>query len=279
MKTLTKLFLAAASGVFALSCVTDATSDLVVKHGDGPTTEITLSLEESRTQLGEEADGVYPLYWSEGDAISANGVASNALTAQQAGSAVAGFVVSGELKTPYCIAYPAAAANQVLFAAQQTHASNTSFGAGVSTMYGYSENGLNVELKHLTGVLKIGVTGSATLSHAQISTVDRAPIAGAFDFDFATGVATATKASECVINYSFGEGATLSSTPTYLHVAAPAGTYDELYVTLYDNAGGVMYAIVKADENKPLSAGKVRAFSNAISYVPNNAVYVISDAA
>ena len=279
MKTLTKLFLAAASGVFALSCVTDATSDLAVKHGDGPTTEITLSLEESRTQLGEEADGVYPLYWSEGDAISANGVASNALTAQQAGSAVAGFVVSGELKPPYCIAYPAAAANQVLFAAQQTHASNTSFGAGVSTMYGYSENGLNVELKHLTGVLKIGVTGSATLSHAQISTVDRAPIAGAFDFDFATGVATATKASECVINYSFGEGATLSSNPTYLHVAVPAGTYDELYVTLYDNAGGVMYATVKADENKPLSAGKVRAFSNAINYAPNNAVYVISDAA
>ena len=278
MKNLFKLFLAVVA-MFAYSCVTDTTEDLGLQVGGGQTTEITLSLEESRTQLGEMVDGLYPLYWSEGDAISANGVASNALTAQQAGSAVAGFVVSGELKPPYCIAYPAAAANQVLFAAQQTHASNTSFGAGVSTMYGYSENGLNVELKHLTGVLKIGVTGSATLSHAQISTIDRAPIAGAFDFDFATGVATATKASECVINYSFGEGATLSSTPTYLHVAVPAGTYDELYVTLYDNAGGVMYAIVKADENKPLSAGKVRAFSNAISYVPNNAVYVISDAA
>ena len=277
MHKLTKLFVAVVAGAFALSCVTDTTEDLGVKLGGQ--TEITISLEESRTQLGEQADGIYPLYWSEGDAISANGVASTALSATQAGSAAATFVINGELKAPYCITYPAAAANQVLFAAQQSHVGNTTFGAGVSTMYGYSEDGLNIELQHLTGVLKIGVTGSAVLSHAQISTIDRAPIAGAFDFDFATGEATATEASECVINYSFGDGVQLSNEATYLHVAVPAGIYNELYVTLFDNAGGVMYATVKADESKPLAVGKVRAFSQNIAFVAKNShLFVISNA-
>ena len=101
MKTSTKLFLAVAVGMFALSCVTDATSDLGVKLGGGQVTEFSISLEESRTQLGEEVDGFYPLYWSEGDAISVNGVSSAALTASQAGAAAATFTVEGKTLETY----------------------------------------------------------------------------------------------------------------------------------------------------------------------------------
>ena len=277
MKKFTKNLLAVAAMV-AVSCTTDVTEDLGVNLNGTGQTEITLSLEESRTQLGEKAGNLYPLYWSEGDKISVNGVESNALTAEQSGKASATFSVA--TAAPYCIAYPAATEGQVLFAENQTHVGNGTFGSGVSTMYAYSENGLGAQLHHLTGVLKIGVVGSATLSHAQISTIDRAPIAGAFDFDFVKGEAKATDASKEVINYSFGEGVQLSDKVTYLHVAVPAGEYTELYVTLYDNAGGVMYATVKAGEAKPLAAGSVRTFSNNIEYVAKNeAVYVISNAA
>ena len=80
MKNLIKIFVAVVA-LFAYACVTDTTEDLGVKL-EGQTTEITLSLEESRTHLGEKADGIYPLYWSEGDAIAVNGVASKALTAE-----------------------------------------------------------------------------------------------------------------------------------------------------------------------------------------------------
>ena len=275
MKNLFKIFLAVAA-LFAYACATDTTEDLGVNLG-GQTT-VSLSLEESRTQLGTEADGVYPLFWSEGDAISINGVASNGLTAQQAGSSVATFTVQGTLPTPYCIAYPAAAEGQVLFAANQTHVGNTTFGNGVSTMYAYG-NEAGVELHHLTGVLKFGITGNAILAMAQISTVDRAPIAGAFDFNFASGKAKATEASKSVINYSFGEGVQLSADPTFVHVAVPAGVYNELYVTLYDVDGGVMYTTVKANESKPLAVGKVREFQNAISYTATDKAYVVKDAA
>ena len=271
MKTLSKLLVAVVA-LFAYACVTDTTNDLGVKL-DGQTTEITLSLEESRTQLGDEVDGVYPLYWSEGDAISVNGVASAALTAAQAGGAAATFTVSGSLAAPYAIAYPAAEAGQVLFAENQNHVGNSTFGNGVSTMYAYGSTA-GLQLNHLTGVLKIGVVGSATITKAQISTIDRAPIAGPFALDFTNGELTATAESKSVINYSFGEGVQLSGNATYLHVAVPAGTYDELYVTLYDTNGGAMYATVKADDTKPLAVGKVRNFTNTINYEPSSATII-----
>lgn len=280
MRRLTKFFIAVVL-LAAYSCATDTTEDLGVKHGQG-LTEITVSIEESRMQLGAENNGLYPLYWSEGDQISVNGLPSNVLTKEEAGKASATFFVGSEDIQTYHIAYPAAAENQVLFAENQVHLNNTTFGSGVSTMYGKGAVGEAIQMHHLTGVLKIGVTGSALLTHAQISTIDRAPIAGAFAFDFEKEELSATDASKDVINYSFGEGVTLSSEPTYLHVAVPAGEYDELYVTLYDKAGGVMYATVQAGkDNKPLSAGKVRTFGKNIAYEAKNNVkyFVISNVA
>ena len=282
MKNLAKIFVAVVA-LFAYSCVTDTTGDLGVELGGGQTTEVTISLEESRTQLGEKAGNLYPLYWSEGDKISVNGVESAEAVINASNPSVATFTVNGTLAAPYCIAYPAAPAGKVIFAENQTHVGNSTFGSGVSTMYAYGES-TGVQLNHLTGVLKIGVVGNATLTYAQISTVDRAPIAGTFDFDFEKGEAKATSTSKNVINYNIpitadAEGLALSNEPQYLHVAVPAGVYDELYVTLYDNQGGVMYATAKADEAKPLSAGKVREFTNPITYVPNSSAFVVKDVA
>ena len=265
--------------IFMASCSTDATNDIGVDVVGKNVASITLSLEESRTQLGEKAGDLYPLYWGEGDQISINGVASTPLSADAAGSTNATFLVEGSPAKPYCIAYPAASAGQVLFAEKQLHAGNSTFANGVTTLYGYSADGVNAKLTHLTGILKISVVGSAKLVLAQISTIDRKPIAGAFDFDFESGEATATSASKDVIEYSFGEGVQLSAEATNLHIAVPAGEYDELYITLYDENGGVMYATAKADESKPLNAGNVREFPRAITYHPNSNVFVVKDKA
>ena len=272
MKNLTKIFVAVAA-LFAFSCVTDATEDLGVKVG-GQTT-LTVSLEESRTQLGAEVDGFYPVTWSEGDVISINGVKSSSI-AVDSNAAVATFTFEGTLSYPYEIAYPAADAGKVVFAAEQDHTEST-FANGAAVMYGYANEGDALSLNHLTGVLKIGVTGDKTLVYAQVSTIGRAPIAGEFALDFVEGVVTPTEASGELIGYSFGEGVALSSEPTYLHIAVPAGVYEELYVTLYDSEGGVMYATVKADDNKPLNVGKVRSFSTPIVYTPETDAYVISN--
>lgn len=274
MKNSTKILVAVAT-MATLSCATDATEDLSVVVGEQ--TEISISLEDSRTQLGEKAGSVYPLYWSEEDKISVNGVESSAAVISGSGES-ATFTVSGVLSTPYCITYPAANSGEVVFAAKQIHTANNTFGSGVTTMYGYSESDSGVVLNHLTGVLKIGITGSATLTKAQISTIDRQPIAGAFAIDFATGKLTPSTTAAATIEYSFGEGVTLSSEPTYLHIAVPAGVYKELYVTLYDSEGKAMYAVVKANDGKPLTAGNVREFSKNITYNPLTNITLISNA-
>ena len=277
MKKLTRIFFAVAALV-AVSCTTDATNDLglQIEGGAGQTT-LTLSLEESRTVLGAEVNGLYPVAWCAEDAISVNGVTSTSI-AIDSNASVATFSFPGVLNYPYSVAYPAANEGKVIFADQQSYTEGT-FTDGAAVMYGYAEAEGGIALKHLTGVLKIGVTGEKTLSFAQISNVDRAPIAGEFALNFAEGEVEATTSSKELINYSFGEGVELSSTPTYLHIAVPAGKYDELYVTLYDTEGGVMYATVKAGDSKPLAAGKIREFSNTIAYAPNASVFVIKDVA
>ena len=133
-------------------------------------------------------------------------------------------------------------------------------------MYGVATNG-GVELKHLTGVLKIGVLGTATLQKVTISASDYTPIAGLFDIDFKIGKVTPTSESADTITYSFGAGVPLNaSTPTYIHIAVPAGAYPSLNIKLYDNAGGIMTKSVKAPTTKPLVAGNIREFTTPINY-------------
>ena len=277
MKNLTKIFMAIVM-LAAYSCATDLTNDLGVQvnGGDGQIT-LTLSLEESKTQLGTEAEGVYPLLWSTGDQISINGVASAALSEQYNGKAAATFSIP-TIAEVYNIAYPAAGEGQVLFAENQAYTAGN-IANGATTMYAKCAAEESAHLHHLTAILKIAVVGEATLTHAQISTIDRAPIAGAFAIDFESGAVTATEASKSVINYSFGEGLQLKSEAQYIHVAVPAGVYDELYVTLYDKANGVMYATAKADSANPLEAGDLRNFKTPITYAATDKVVVIKNEA
>ena len=254
MKNLTKLFVAVAA-LFAFSCATDATEDLGVNVG-GQTT-LTLSLEDaSKTQLGEKVNGVYHLYWSEGDQISVNGVPSVALTA--GGSAEATFSFNGTLEYPYNVVYPASeGANEVTFLASQSYTAG-SFCAGAAPMCGYAEvEGGMVQLQHLAGVLRFDVSGTSTLSSLTVMAKD---IAGTFAVDCATGALTA-KAGETLdsASVSFGEGLALGAEATPIYVAVPAGVYGEVSVVLYSTAGEKM--VVKFDTtSKPISAGKVREF-------------------
>ena len=135
MKNLTKIVVAVAVLFASFACTTDVTDDLGVAVGGQ--TEVVLSLEASRTQLGEKADGVYPLYWSEGDQISVNGIESNAISAEDAGAVAAKFVINGSISYPYNVVYPAASANEVTFLAKQNYTEGT-FASGVAPMYGYT---------------------------------------------------------------------------------------------------------------------------------------------
>ena len=98
MKKLTKIFFAVAAMV-AVSCTTDTTEDLGVQVEGGAVgqTTLTLSLEESRTMLGEAVNGLYPVAWCADDAISVNGVKSTSIAISDNAS-VATFSFDGVLK-------------------------------------------------------------------------------------------------------------------------------------------------------------------------------------
>ena len=119
MKNLTKLFVSVTALCVCFACTTDATEDVGAQLGGAVQTEITLSLEESRTQLGEKADGVYPLYWSEGDKIAVNGIASNEVPAEAVGTPSAQFTINGSVTYPHNIVYPAPAEDIVAVAESQ----------------------------------------------------------------------------------------------------------------------------------------------------------------
>ncbi len=270
--TSNKFIVAATLGLLALSCATDTTEDVRLNEQSVVTeSSITLSLEGSRTHLGEKVGEGYPLFWSEGDKISANGVESAEAVIDENNPSCATFNFDQELTGTCHIAYPVAPEGKVIFAAEQTHTDNSTFGNGVSTMYGIAE-GTGIELKHLTGVLKFGVIGSATLKKVTVATADHTPIAGTFDLDFESGKFTPTDDTTNTITYSFGSGLALNSaTPTYVHIALPAGEYSLLRVRFYDSEGGIMSKEIRATSAKPIRAGIVREFTNTVTYKADSA--------
>ena len=258
MKNLTKLFVAVAVLVAGFACTTDATTDLGVAVG-GHTT-LTVSLEESRTQLGEKVDGVYPLYWSANDQISVNGVASNLLSQDEAGAASTTFTFATTLTHPYSVVYPAALANEVTFPATQEYAEG-SFASGAAPMYGYAASANEaIQMHHLTGALRFEVSGAVVLSSLAVE-AENGNLAGTYAVDCATGALTLVEGTASKkVTLTFGEGLALGATATPIYVAVPAGEYGIVTVTLDAVSGEKMVA--KFDTSaKAVSAGVVREFT------------------
>ena len=105
---------------FLSACVQDPAEELTPTPDNTPVATVSFEAQiaspedkpEVKTALGEKYDGkYYPNYWSVGDAISVNGVTSEALTSgsEYVGTSKATFEVNGAVSAPYYFAYPASA--------------------------------------------------------------------------------------------------------------------------------------------------------------------------
>lgn len=277
MKNLVKLLVVVTAGVFAFSCVTDTTEDLGVSFGTERTV-VDLSLEKSRTYIGDKEGDEYPLYWSEGDQIAVNGIASEALSSSYHGQQNAQFTIKGELSFPHDIVYPAPDADAVeaegkrvvTFLETQEYTAGT-FTNGAAPMYAQAtSNSEAISLKHLAGVLRISPMGDGVTLVAMNVEAESGKIAGNFDLDCATGNLTPQSSATNSISVNFGEtGLALTAEATPIYVGIPAGDYGTITVTLYTATDNMVVRFTSSGE-KSIKAGMVREFT-PFTYAANNA--------
>ena len=302
MKNLTKIFMAVAAGLFAFSCVTDTTDDLDVNiqvGKGGGKTSITLSLEKSRTQLGAKAEGLYPVYWSEGDAIAVNGVTSSPLAPELAGSSSASFLFGDgtEISYPYCVVYPAPQVMPieddateepgteptptlpentypVTFANVQQYTAGT-FAPQSAPMYAYAaeaaegEDESAIQMNHLAGVLRLAVKGDVTLASMTVQAEGK--IAGLHLIDCKTGTLTADEGAVNTISVLFPEdGLKLNANEaTPIYVAVPAGEHGIYTITLVSDALTDNTMVVRFNSDfHPVVPGVVKEFGE-VTFTPN----------
>ena len=285
MKNLTKIFMAVAVSLFAFACVQDTTEDLGVNIKGQGVKELTLSLEESRTHLGENVvneDGtsLYPLYWSEGDAISVNGEVSLPLSGVAADATSATFQFYKEVSRPFSIVYPATAGTvegtvyPVTFAATQPYTVGT-FAPQAAPMYGYAaalaegEEETPVQLNHLTGVLRLALKGNGEKVTSIRVQSEKGAIAGPFTVDCSNGTLTAQEGASNTTTVTFAEGLVLGAEAAPVYLTVPAGHYGTFLITVYTEAHQKM--TVKFDSTiKAIAAGTVREFKEFV-YAANTA--------
>lgn len=285
MKNLMKFFVAVAVVMGAFACTTDTTEDLgIVSVGK---TTVNVSLEASRTQLGDkDAEGKYPLFWSAGDAIAINGVASQPLAASFDGLASASFSFDGEVVRPFSAVYPAPAEGvtaaeglfPVTFLATQAYTEGT-FVSGAAPMCGYTE-GDELQLNHLTGVLRFAIKGEKTLSSIVITA--EKPIAGNFDVNCQTGELTAHADASNIVTVTFGEGLALGAEATPIYVAVPAGEHG-LYTIVITSTEGESMVVKYNSESKPVKVGVVKEFGEllfapSVSAAPEGELIITNEA-
>ena len=283
MKNLTKIFMAVAVALFAFSCVQDATEDLGIKVEGQGVTELTLSLEESRTHLGdkvvnEDGTSLYPLYWSEGDAISVNGEVSLPLSGVATDATSATFQFYKEVARPYCVVYPAKVGAgegtiyPVTFAATQPYTVGT-FAPQAAPMYGYAavladgEEEAPIQLNHLTGVLRLAIKGNGEKVTSIKVKAEKGAIAGAFTVDCTTGVLTPAEDASNTVTVTFAEPLVLGAEAQTVYLTVPAGSYGTFLITVNTEAHQKMTVKFSSDV-KPINAGAVREFAE-FAYAAN----------
>ena len=266
MKNIYRFLTIVVAAMLAFACATDTTEELSVNLAVDQTL-IDISLDESRTHISDKDGDEYPLFWSEGDKIAVNGIASEALGAAAHGKKSAQFTINAALEYPLDIVYPAPAEGAtaadglrvVSFQSVQKYVAGT-FANGSAPMYAHvAANGDAIALNHLAGVLSIAPKGEGVTLSAISIEAESGKLAGNFDLDCATGEMSAqANASNCV-TVSFGEGLTLGAEPTPIYVAVPAGNYGIVTVTLYTPTDNMTVSFATSG-SKAIKAGIVRQF-------------------
>ena len=257
MKFTTRLIAVVVCAIALFGCQTDPTTTVV----NGEEVTLSISLEPTRTSLGEKNGDTYPVFWSNGDCIAVNGVAAEAAI-DASNKSVATFTVTAS--APYNITYPyteGLSASKVVFPAEQSYTEGT-FATGAAPMCGYVANkGDNVELKHLAGVLRFPVkasTNGVILEKVVITSTEGVKLSGEFEVNCTDATIAASATATDHITYTLPSNFALSTTTEkVLYITIPAVETGICKIEFIEASGEKM---VRTMSNREIKAGIVREF-------------------
>ena len=237
-KTMKKIamFIGLALVMLATSCSTDTTE----VNLNGAKVTLGVSLDQTRTYMGELANGEYPVLWSEGDNILVNNKVV-AVPAEYAGKAK--LEVAVDAADEYKLAYPAELVdgNELTISEVQKFVDG-SFAVGSGVMVGYSADASSVVLKNLYGYLKFTVTGAANVDAVTVVANGGESISGVYAIDYKEATITPLAGKDII---RVTEVVAKDGVATVV-VAVPAGDYSAGFsVKVKDNANGVMTKSLK----------------------------------
>ena len=239
---------------FALALLlTSCQSETIVRGRS----ELTISLPATRTSLGEKVGVTYPVYWSEGDKISANGVESSEALIDENNPSRAQFSFPSVVNYPLNILYPSG--SKVTFAAEQNYVEGT-FAEGSAPMCGYVASADEaITMRHLAGVLRFAVRADKGMMLDKIVITSSNAIAGEFDVDCKSGTLTQTADVGNVVTYDLPDNFALSTSESIFNIALPAVATGACQVEFVEASGEKM---VMAWGGATLKAGVVREFKS-----------------
>lgn len=238
--------LAALALVISAGCVNELANDLDVQAGK---TVVTVGLEATKTCLGDLENGSRKVYWSEGDQIAINGVASTSISIAE-GNTFAEFSFEGELNRPFSILYPASGyvdPQKITLPAVQAAATGT-FASGCAPMAGYAVEGDPLQLHHLAAVVRLQVKLPAESTHAGclLSKVEfrgksDEQVSGMFSIDYEKPALSSASDEQADKVVTTMVGQELSTDATDIFVVVPAQEYAAGFsVRLIDSKGHYM---------------------------------------
>lgn len=231
---------------------------------------------DTKVAIADKSGGVYPLTWETGDRLLVNyTTVTNPLDASYNGKKTATFSLPGKLYYPFTIIYPAEVAGgdgYILIPAEQTFAQGRlAGGCGIMTAL-IQSSGMQADMHHLCGYVRVPVKGSATLASVSLSANAGEILAGRFSVDAVSATMTYIESPAGSIESSsrltLSTSATLSANETVYYFAVPAGVYEKGFkCTIKDANGQEMSRTLYSASGKTITPGVVLEMP-AVDYVP-----------
>lgn len=248
------------------------------EENDPVVLELVSTFGDTKTVLGQENAGVYPVYWTDGDRVCVNGVKSSTVYGLGSEAEKADFEVKG-VTAPYHIIYPSIICDRM---DEEGIASITipkaqlytpgSFASGSAILYSETEGG-SCELRNLCGVVRIpiikGSEWGGTLGGLSIaSKSSEQPLSGVFSLNTVSGALSAISADATAILSLPASGIKLdASIPEYFYIAIPGGLYEDGFtLTLSSEEGNMLCEWVG---QTAVPAG-IMVTLPQLAFVPNN---------